>query len=155
MVNEEKAPVFATRLEGAAVVGAATSVCPRDTGSIGGGGVRVCSTEELFLRALSRALSVVVLQLVVEFAAPTVHPSAWALKQMCAAHPWVVPMQRAFPEMPFSYFALKHKTVGLGWCWKCDSCIVARLRRIRRKFDDQFERVTWDDYLDSDDGGAN
>ena len=94
---------------------------------------------EAILRGLARLLAVETLELVVDFAAPTVHPCAWAVKQMCAAHPWVGPMHHAFPDMPFRYFALQRKIISFGWCSKCDSCFVSQVRRLRRKCDDHFD----------------
>ena len=122
-----------------------------------GSSARVCNTQVLFLRPLSRVLSSGVVARIVAYAVLTVHPSAQALKRMYVVYPWVGPMQRAFPEEPFCCFACKPQDLGRAWCCHCNNrCCVARLRMIRRKYDPHFERCYDEDFLeDSDDNSGD
>ena len=110
---------------------------------------RVCRTQELFLRSFSRSLSDAVVKYIVEFGAPSIQPSAQALKAMYIKYPWVGPMQRALPEVPFSWFALKPEKLGLAWCCNGSKCPNLGMRRIRRKYDVRFDRIYDDDFEDS------
>ena len=96
---------------------------------------RVCKTEALFLRSLADKLSPETVYSIGDFAAPATSPSAQALKDIQVVYPWIEPMRRAYPDLPFYSFALHPQFLGLAWCWKCDCCIKATLMKIRKRYD--------------------
>ena len=85
------------------------------------------STSELPLPADLRAL-------VASYAAYSPTPSAAAVRVHLEAHPWIEDVAAAYPEKHPGKIILGAPYMGLGDCWKCDSCSYAMLYRIRRRY---------------------
>ena len=65
--------------------------------------------------------------------APT--PSAQALTAHLDAYPWIRDALDAFPHRNPVPFVLHGAWLGLGNCHKCDSCSIARLYAMRRRYE--------------------
>ena len=65
--------------------------------------------------------------------APT--PSAQALVAHLDAYPWVRDVLDAFPHRNPVHFVLRGAWLGLGNCHKCDSCSIAHLYALRRRYE--------------------
>ena len=65
--------------------------------------------------------------------APT--PSAQALVAHLDAYPWVRDVLDAFPHRNPVHFVLRGAWLGLGNCHKCNSCSIAHLYALRRRYE--------------------
>ena len=77
--------------------------------------------------------------LVASYAAYSPTPSAAAIRTYLDAHPWncrsLHDVVAAYPERHPGEIVLRAPYVGLGDCWKCDTCSYARLYQIRRRYE--------------------
>ena len=73
--------------------------------------------------------------LVASYAAHSPTPSAAAIRTYLDAHPWINDVVAAYPEKHPGKIILGAPFMGLGDCWKCDTCSYARLYRIRRRYE--------------------